>query len=134
MCFYLALTYGLAEDPVGAITRMVARVERARREHHVELPFRATMCASDGTQLIVLRWTSPDVEGYVAPSLYHSSGPTVLHAVDGDADMLPEDAQLVVSEPLELQWSSQVWNEVPAGSIGVFAPGKSPRFAPLETK
>ncbi|MGO3147947.1 MAG: class II glutamine amidotransferase [Leucobacter sp.] len=134
VCFYLALTYGLADDPVGAFTRMIARVERARSEHHVELPFRATMCASEGTRLIVLRWTSIDVKETVAPTLYHASGPTVLHTVDGGTDTLPADAQLVVSEPLEMQWSTHVWNEVPAGTIGVFTRGQSPYFAPIETK
>lgn len=131
VCFYLALTYGLATDPVAGLTRMVARVERARREHQVAAPFRATICASDGAQLIVLRWTSPDAQHVVAPTLYHSFGPTMLHTVDGTADTLPEDAQLVVSEPLQLHWSRHVWGEVPVGSIGIVQPGKSPAFTPV---
>lgn len=49
MCFHLALTYGLADDPVAALTRMIGRVEQARHDHKVAEPFRATMCASDGT-------------------------------------------------------------------------------------
>lgn len=132
VCFYLALGYGLAEDPVAGMTRMVARVERARREHGVAAPFRATMCASDGTRLIVLRWASPDSEGASAPTLYHAAGPTVLHTVDGDEDALPDDTQLVVSEPLELHWSSHTWIEVPAGSIGVFRRGADPVFSAVD--
>lgn len=132
VCFYLALTYGLAQDPVAGMTRMVERVERARSEHQIAAPFRATMCASDGTQLVVLRWVSPDAQDASAPTLYHSSGPTMLHTVDGDAVTLPDDAQLVVSEPLELHWSRHVWDEVPAGSIGVFQPDQSPTFAPVD--
>lgn len=132
VCFYLALTYGLTTDPVQGITRMVERVERARHEHQIAEPFRATMCASNGAQLIVLRWVSPDTKVAAAPTLYHSAGPTMLHTVDGDEDTLPHDAQLVVSEPLELHWSKHDWNEVPAGSIGVFRPGKPPTFAPVD--
>lgn len=128
VCFYLALTYGLAEDPVTAMQKMVERVERARHERGIGDPFRATMCASDGESLVVLRWVSPDVEGAIAPSLYHSSGATMLHTKRGGEEVLPDDAQLVVSEPLELHWSNQTWSEVPVGVIGVFRQGEDPSF------
>lgn len=135
VCFYLTLTYGLAEDPVAAMNRMVGRVERARREHGIDEPFRATMCVSDGERLVVLRWVSPDASeasGALAPSLYHSAGPTMLRTADGTEDVLPSDAQLVVSEPLELHWSSHTWSEVLVGMIGVFARGEDPVFTPVE--
>lgn len=129
VCFYLALTYGLSEDPVNGMRRMIERVERARRERGIGDPFRATMCASDGEQLVVLRWVSPDADGALAPSLYHSSGPTMLHTKVGGEEVLPADAQLVVSEPLELHWSSNTWAEMPVGKIGVFRRGEDPAFS-----
>lgn len=139
VCFYLAMTFGLAQDPVAALNRMVARVERARHELGVTQPFRATMCASDGSRLVVLRWVSPDQDPAAtrqeAPSLFHSSGPVSLHtevASDGATqEQLPADAQLVVSEPLELHWSRRTWHEVPSGTIGVFRPGTAPEFVPV---
>ena len=131
VCFHLALGYGLAKDPVAALTRMVGRVEHARREHGISEPFRATICASDGSRLIALRWISPDAEATRAPTLYHAAGPTVLRTSDGAADILPDDAQLVVSESLELHWSEHTWVEVPAGAIGVFRRGEAAVFAPL---
>lgn len=131
VCFYLALTYGLDQDPVAALSKMVARVEQARTEHRIAAPFRATICASDGKRLVVLRWVSPDVLGAVAPSLYHAAGPTILSTVDGETDTLPTDAQLVVSEPLELHWSRHTWIEVPSGSIGVIRVGEPPVFTPV---
>ncbi|WP_336651715.1 MULTISPECIES: class II glutamine amidotransferase [unclassified Leucobacter] len=131
-CFYLALSFGLAEDPVGALTRMVARVEQARRDRGVTAPFRATMCASDGAQLVVLRWVSPDVAGAQAPTLFHSAGATALRTIDGGEDRLPPDAQLIVSEPLELHWSAHTWQEVAAGTIGVFRPGEAPVFTSID--
>lgn len=132
VCFYLALSYGLDRDPVAGLSRMVARVERARAEHGIEAPFRATMCASDGQQLVVLRWASPEVPGAMAPSLYYAAGPAMLLTRDGREDQLPQDAQLVVSEPLELHWSSQTWHEVPSGTIGVLRTGQTPAFAPVD--
>src|SRR5699024_3470772 len=132
VCFYLALTYGLAKNPVEGMTRMVDRVERARAEHKITDSFRPTMCASDGTRLIVLRWVSPDVEDISAPTLYHAAGPTMLQTVDGYTDTLLKDEQLEVSAPLQLQWSKHVWHEVPAGSIGIFRQGQSPEYTPVE--
>lgn len=131
VCFYLALTYGLSGDPVAALTRMVARIERARFEHGIAEPFRATVCASDGTQLITLRWVSTDANAADAPSLFHSFGPTTLHTAAGADDPLPANAQLVVSEPLELHWSRRTWHEIPSRTIGVFRPGAAPTFAPV---
>ncbi|PRI11960.1 class II glutamine amidotransferase [Leucobacter massiliensis] len=131
VCFFLALSYGLAGDPVAALTRMVHRVERARSELGVAEPFRATMCASDGTRLVVLRWLSPGASGAVAPSLFTSRGGAELRTVDGLDDRLADDAHLIVSEPLELHWSRRTWEEVPAGTIGVIERGGEASFAPI---
>ncbi|UOQ59772.1 class II glutamine amidotransferase [Leucobacter rhizosphaerae] len=135
VCFFLALTYGLADDPVAALRRMVARVERARHERDIAEPFRATMCASDGSRLVVLRWISPDQDpaapAQEAPSLFHSAGPVSLHTAEDAGSPLPDDAQLVASEPLELHWSRRTWHEVPTGTIGVFRPGAEPEFTPV---
>jgi len=131
VCFHLALTHGLADDPVRGFACMVERVERARREHGIAEAFRATMCASDGSRLVVLRWVSPDARDETAPTLFHASGPTMLRAIDGSEQALPADAQLVVSEPLELHWSNETWVEVPEGTIGVFRTGEQPVFTPV---
>lgn len=45
----------------------------ARSEHQITAPFRATICASNGTQLIVLRWVSADADNVAAPTLYHAA-------------------------------------------------------------
>lgn len=136
-CFFLALTFGLADDPVGAMRRMVAFVEQVRIAHGVALPFRGAFCASDGSRLIAARWVSPDAGPLPAPSLFHSAGPITLHigeGFDGRTDLrevLPDDAQLVVSEPLELHWSRRTWHEIPDATIGVFERGVEPVFEPL---
>lgn len=132
VCFFLALTYGLQENPEAALVKMVQRVERARADHGVAEPFRATMCASDGQRLVVMRWVSPDATDQVAPSLFFTSGGVDLRTGEHEALRLPDDSHLVVSEPLELHWSNRVWHEVPSGHIGVVAPGMEPVFTPIE--
>lgn len=131
LCFFLALTYDLRTDPVAALSRVIDRVERARRDAGIAAAFRATMCASDGDRLVVLRWSSPDASDTPAPTLFHSVGPETLHVGPGRTEPLPSDAQLVVSEPLELHWSRRHWQEIPAGVAGVFARGEEPEFTPL---
>lgn len=131
LCFYLALTYGLEHDPVTALSRMVARVERARNEQQIQAPFRATVCASDGKHLVVLRWVSPQGSNELAPSLYHAAGSTILHGIEGEKLSLPTDAQLVVSEPLSLHWSRHTWVEIPPGTISVFEQGRPPHIEPV---
>lgn len=136
-CFFLALTFGLADDPVGALERMIGFVEDVRHRHGVTLPFRGTFCASDGDRLIVARWISPGIDDDAAPTLFHSAGPITLHTGRGfderaaETETLPGDAQLVVSEPLELHWSKRTWHEVPTATTGVFERGQAPEFAPL---
>lgn len=137
VCFFLALTFGLATDPVSAIAKMIARVEKARTDSGITAPFRGSFCASDGSQLVVARWVSPDASVVQAPSLYHSSGaisldvdPSFSGANEGN-ELLPDDTQLVVSEPLELHWSKRTWHEVPTASIGVFSQGADPTFTAL---
>ncbi len=44
--FYLALTFGLREDPVAAVERMVGFVEATGREHGVDKPMQMTVATS----------------------------------------------------------------------------------------
>lgn len=125
VCFLLALTYGLAADPVAGLRAMVERVERARAERGVPAPFRATIAASDGTRVVVLRHVSPGAS-VPAPSLFHSVGATGLHTAAGEIEPLPADAQIVVSEPLELHYSRRHWAPVPDDSITTFVRGAQP--------
>ena len=46
--FYLALTFGLESDPVGAVERMVGFVEETGRRYGVELPIQMTIATTDG--------------------------------------------------------------------------------------
>ena len=48
--FYLALTFGLENDPVAAVERMVGFVEETGRRHGVEHPIQMTIATTGGRQ------------------------------------------------------------------------------------
>jgi predicted glutamine amidotransferase len=120
LMFFLALTFGLTEDPPGAVARMAGFVERTGQAHGVEHPLQMTVSVADGERLWAFRYSS---EGR-SRSLYYSTEVDALRALHPDAAFLREvsdDTRLVVSEPLgDLPGA---WNEVPEGSYGVIQPG-----------
>ncbi|MGW5523143.1 class II glutamine amidotransferase [Gordonia sp. NPDC003950] len=114
LCFYLALTYGLDTDPKGALAKLVGRVEQARADHDVDVPFNATICASNGTEIYAVRYSS----NRQSRTLYHSQGQMRLSAGDGNGPIeLPADGRIIVSEPLELEYRDTHWVEIPEWSI-----------------
>ncbi|MFF4571640.1 class II glutamine amidotransferase [Streptomyces sp. NPDC001410] len=119
--FYLALTFGLDEDPVGGVARMTGFVERVGREHGVPSPVQMTVAVADGERVLAFRYAS---EG-TPRSLYYSSRVDDLRALHPDATFLQDvsdETRLVVSEPLgDLPGA---WNEVPADTYGVVQPGE----------
>ncbi|MGN8245928.1 class II glutamine amidotransferase [Cellulomonas soli] len=108
--FYLALTFGLEQDPPAAVARAVGFIEQVAQEHGVSFPVQMTVCTADGHRLWAFRYSS---EGR-SRSLFHSTDVTVLREQYPDNPTLHElsdDARLVVSEPLgDLRGA---WREVP---------------------
>lgn len=118
--FYLALTYGLAEDPPGAVARAVGLVEDLGRRHGVPRPVQMTVATSDGESLWVFRYSS---EGHTR-SLYYSTDVIQLRKLHPEVEVLQElgsATRFVVSEPL--RDLPGAWNEVPESSWGVIRPG-----------
>jgi predicted glutamine amidotransferase len=56
--FYLALTFGLQDDPLAALERAVGFVEATGREHGVEHPVQMSVGMSDGERLWAVRYSS----------------------------------------------------------------------------
>ena len=56
--FYLALTFGLEQDPPEAVQRAIGLVERVGREHGVEYPFQGTVATTDGESIWAFRHVS----------------------------------------------------------------------------
>ena len=55
--FYLALTFGLETDPVGAVEKMVGLVEETGHKHGAEHPIQMTIATSDGTNIWAFRYS-----------------------------------------------------------------------------
>jgi len=119
--FYLALTFGLEDDPIGAVERMVGFVEETGRSHGVEQPIQMTIATSDGTSIYAFRYSS---EGD-SRSLYFSTRMDVLQAHYPELTELAglsDETRVVVSEPLgDL---AGAWNEVPEAHVGIVQPGQ----------
>lgn len=55
---HLALSNGLRDDPVAAMTRTVQTVEAVGRDHGVPFPMQGTVALSDGTTVWAFRYSS----------------------------------------------------------------------------
>jgi len=97
--FLLALSFGLEEDPLLALARMVGAVEETGRRHGVAQPINMTVCALDGERLIAVRYSS---EGD-SRTLFHNTCMHHLRQLYPDNPQiaaLDDDAFLLLSEPL----------------------------------
>ena len=124
--FYLALTYGLEQDPPRAVEHVVGLVEEVGKEHGVEHPIQMTIATSDGVRIWAFRYSS---EGD-SRSLFYSTKVDTLELMYPDSDTMREvvatvgvDARMVVSEPLGDELPG-AWNAVPERSWGVVQPGQ----------
>ena len=94
--FYLALTFGMADDVAGGVARMTGFVEQVGRKNGVEHPMMMTLGISDGQHLYGFRYSS---EG-VTRSLYYSDSIEAVRDVVPRAQRFSSDARALVSEPL----------------------------------
>ena len=119
--FYLALTFGLESDPVGAVERMVGLVEATGQRLGVQQPIQMTIGASDGQCVYAFRYSS---EG-ASRSLFFSTRMDALQALYPENEQLAalsDETRVVVSEPLgDLEGA---WNEVPESHVGIVQPGE----------
>jgi predicted glutamine amidotransferase len=119
--FYLALTFGLRDDPVAAVERMVGFVESVGHRHGVADPIQMTVGTTDGDRVWAFRYSS---EGD-SRSLYFSTAVTALRELYPDNERLrrlSDETRIVVSEPLgELVGA---WQQVPESSYGIIQKGQ----------
>ncbi|MDQ0847138.1 MULTISPECIES: class II glutamine amidotransferase [unclassified Streptomyces] len=118
--FFLALTFGLRDDPPHAVARMAGFIEHTAREHGIPAPLQMTVATTDGASVWAFRYASQGD----ARSLYYSSRVESLQALHPDVSFLrglSPETRLIVSEPLgDLPGA---WNEVPDHSYGVVRAG-----------
>lgn len=118
--FYLALTFGLREQPVEAVQRMVGFVEETGRRHGVQYPMQMSVATTDGDRLWAFRYST---EGD-SRSLFFSTDVTALRQLHPENETLrhvSDETRIVVSEPLgELVGA---WQPVPESSYGIVQKG-----------
>ena len=128
--FYLALTFGLEDDPPEAVARTIGLVESVGRKKGVKYPFQGTIATTDGERMWAFRYSS---EGK-SRSLFFTRDVPTLRALYPEREILHEvsaDARLVVSEPMgDLPGA---WNEVPESSYGVVGHGDD-QLRPFKVK
>ena len=118
--FYLALTFGLEDDPIRAVERMAGFVEAVGGAHGVDHPVQMTVATTDGETIWAFRYSS---EGE-SRTLYYSTRMDTLKALYPDNEALAavsDESRVVVSEPLgDLPGA---WNAAPEGHLGIVRPG-----------
>ena len=125
--FFLALTFGLMDDPIAALSRAVGWVERTAARHGVPDPVQMTVATTDGVSMWAFRYSS----AHLSRSLFYSTDVRTLVELHPEVEVLHqlgEETRFVVSEPLrELPGA---WNEVPESSCVVVRPGAD-EFVPF---
>ncbi len=120
MLFYLALTFGLQDDPPAAVERAIGLVEAVASRHGVPTPFQGTVTTTDGDGMWAFRYSS---EGKSRSLFYTTDVPTLrkLYPKQALFEEVSVDTRLIVSEPLTDVVG--VWNEVPEATTCVVARG-----------
>jgi predicted glutamine amidotransferase len=120
LMFYLALTFGLEHEPVGAVERMVGWIEEAGRRHGIDNPVQMTIATSDGERLWAFRYSSERN----SRSLYCSTAVDTLRTMYPENPVLQrvsEETRIVVSEPLGGLVGA--WQPVSESSYELVTPG-----------
>jgi glutamine amidotransferase len=117
--FYLALTFGLADDPPAAVEHAIGFVEAVAERSGIPNPFQGTIASTDGESIWAFRYSSERK----SRSLFYTTDVPTLRELHPEMELLDEfsdTARLIVSEPLGDV--AGVWNEVPESSWGVVGP------------
>jgi len=111
--FFLALTFGLTDDPPTAVARAVGFVEDVGRRHGIEYPVHMTVATTDGDSVWIFRYSSEKSTS----SLYYSNDVSQVRELYPELDVLDRlgtDTRFIVSEPI--RDLPGAWTEVPEGS------------------
>jgi glutamine amidotransferase len=118
--FYLALTFGLRDDPVAAVERMAGFIEAVGREAGIDNPLQMTVATSDGVRVWAFRYSTI----HRSRSLFYSTDVRslrMLHPENPLLQQISEESRLIVSEPFgELPGA---WNAVPESMYGIIQEG-----------
>ena len=88
MLFFLALTFGLVDDPPAAVARAVGFVEDAGRRRGVKYPVHMTVATTDGESIWIFRYSSEKSTS----SLYYSSDASQVRRLYPELEALERSA------------------------------------------
>jgi glutamine amidotransferase len=114
--FFLALTFGLENDPVLGVERAVGFIEHVGTRCGIEYPMRMSVAATDGRNVWGFRYST---EGR-SPSLFFSTRVDTLREQYPEVSVfqtVSDESRLIVSEPLSALEGA--WNEVPESTCAV---------------
>lgn len=97
--FYLALTFGLRDDPVEGMAQAIRFIEGMAGRKGIPFPVQGTFAVSDGRTLWAFRYST----SHQSRTLFHSVAIPELREMFPDAaqfDLFGDHAKVVVSEPL----------------------------------
>jgi predicted glutamine amidotransferase len=121
LLFYLALTFGLEDDPPSAVAQAIGLVEEVGRRRGVQYPFQGTVATTDGQRIWVFRYSS---EGKSRSLFFTGHVPTLreLYPEREILSQVADDARVIVSEPMgDLPGA---WHEMPESTYGVVGGGE----------
>jgi predicted glutamine amidotransferase len=119
LMFYLALTFGLEQDPIGALQKMAGLVEKMAAAQGVAQALWMTLGLSDGQSLYAVRYASDSD----APTLYHTADAEHLYRLNRCLRTpSPQPIRLIVSEPIGNM--AETWEEIPQNMAVLFRDGK----------
>ena len=109
--FFLALSFGMADDVAQGVARMVGFIERVGAEKGIENPVQMSLGICDGQSLYAFRYST---EGQ-SRSLFHSIDMEALRQLAPHLEDFSDDARAIVSEPLSDL--PEAWVPVPESSF-----------------
>ena len=127
--FHLALSFGLEDDPIGALERAVGVIESTAQRHGVENPMQGSFGVTDGERLWAVRYST---EGR-SRTLFASADADALKALHPEnprLQMLRHGDRLIVSEPLaDLPGA---WHEIPEATAVTVPHGGEIELQPFQ--
>jgi glutamine amidotransferase len=120
LMFYLALTFGLEEDPIGGVERMAGFVEQTARDQGVTQSLWMTIGFTDGNDIHAVRYASDGD----APTLFHTCDTEHLYRLNKDLrGSHSGKTRLIVSEPIGNL--AEAWIEIPQNTAVTFHAGEA---------
>jgi predicted glutamine amidotransferase len=115
LMFFLALTFGLEDDPIGGISRMAGFVEKTAAAHGINEALWMTVGFTNGERSFAVRYSS-DGE---SPTLYHTGDSEHLFRINKSLrGSLKTPMRLVVSEPIGS--IAEDWHAIPEATAVTF--------------